>query len=145
MEQTRENFAFRILLFCIAAPQDPVSGRAKIASWLRNISTRKCARAAWAKKVREVIGGRARRDESGVDGKTAQVLNDQYASPLYQQIATIGSQHQSRQHQTSAPTLHRAKFSTCSTVSGQQPPDWMDWTAWFLRLGAPIGTNRPAV
>jgi len=23
MEQTLENFAFRILLFCIAAPQDP--------------------------------------------------------------------------------------------------------------------------
>ena len=48
-------------------------------SWLRKVNTRKCARDAW-KKVREVTGGRKRREHPDVDVITAQVLNDHYAA-----------------------------------------------------------------
>jgi len=47
--------------------------------WLRTIDTRKSAKDAWA-KVREVIKGSVSRVGDQVDGLTAQVFNNQYAT-----------------------------------------------------------------
>jgi len=104
-------------------------------SWLRNVNTRKCAHDAW-KKVREVTGGRMRREHHDVDGITAQVLNDHYAN-----ISTDQQYQESKLKQTAMDRrsdisdfeVFMMLDSLKATATGLD-----DIPAWFLRLGAPV-------
>ena len=104
-------------------------------SWLRKVDTRKCARDAWT-KVREVIGGKTKRDHPDVEGITAQILNDHYAA-----ISTDQYYQESRLKQTALDQrffitemeVFRILDHIRPTATGLD-----DIPAWFLRLGAPV-------
>ena len=104
-------------------------------SWLRKVNTRKSPRDAWA-KVREVIGRNGGLDHTDVEGITAQILNDHYAT-----IST--DQH----YKETTPKLTVRDQRICITeVEVFCMLDKLRPTAagldgipaWFLRLGAPV-------
>ncbi len=99
--------------------------------WLRNTDTRKRPQAAWC-KVREVMHGSGMCATNPVDGITAQVLNDHYASISSDddyRLLTVAT----REDDISEWQVFRMLEKLRPTATGfDQLP------AWFLKTGAPI-------
>lgn len=103
--------------------------------WLRNVDIRKNPKEVW-NKVSEVLHGTRRKNSVQVDGITAQVLNEHYASistdagyqaPCSKQTVS------NNQHQLTEWHMFRMLDKLKPTATGLD-----GIPAWFLRLGAPI-------
>ena len=103
--------------------------------WLRKVDTRKSAKDAWT-KVREVTKGRAKQDGDHVDGLTAQIFNDHYAT-----ISTDADYRAPRLKQTAPNDLcYITEMDVFRMLDTLRPTaTGLDRIpAWFLRLGAPV-------